>query len=149
MPQNLVLAAFVVGAVFVLLAISAGSFKIFGVEMSGANGRSSRIVAGVAGAALIAFALVSTFRGPADNNARQGAVMGALEMAINRNHGDLDSHGTPAVDAENCAEQCRTDVNCRAATFVISQKWCWKKGVVPPPTNNNDMISAVKVRSED
>jgi len=145
MPQNLTLAAFVFGAVLILLALSAGSFKIFGAEMSGASGRWSRIAAGVAGVALIGFALSSTFRAPSDHH--KGAVMDRLEFATNRNHGDLDTHGTPAVDAEDCSEQCRTDVNCRAMTFVISQKRCWKKGSVPAPTSNSDMISALKAHN--
>jgi hypothetical protein len=58
MPQNMQVATFVLGAVFVLLAISAGGFKIFGVEMSGVSGRWARYVAGAAGVVLIIFALL-------------------------------------------------------------------------------------------
>ena len=57
MPQNITLAAFLLGAVLILLAISAGNFRIFGVEMSGANGTWSRLVAGIVGLAVLSIAL--------------------------------------------------------------------------------------------
>jgi hypothetical protein len=55
MPANIALGAFIVGAILLLLAVSHGGFKIFGAEMSGAEGRAPRIVAGLCGALLIGF----------------------------------------------------------------------------------------------
>jgi hypothetical protein len=57
MPQNIELAAFVLGAVLLLLALTTGGFKIFGAEMRGTAGRWSRAVAGICGAILIGFAV--------------------------------------------------------------------------------------------
>ena len=55
MPANIALGAFIVGAILLLLAVSHGGFKIFGAEMSGAEGRAPRIVAGLCGALLLGF----------------------------------------------------------------------------------------------
>jgi hypothetical protein len=53
MPQSLDLAAFVFGAVLILLALVAGSFKLFGAEVQGTTGRLGRIVAFALGLILI------------------------------------------------------------------------------------------------
>ena len=63
MPQTIELAAFVLGAVLLLLALTTGGFTIFGAEMRGTAGRFSRILAGAGGAALIGFALWHTLEG--------------------------------------------------------------------------------------
>jgi hypothetical protein len=55
MPQNIALAAFIFGGVLLLLAVSSGSFKVFGAEMSGAVGRGPRIASGVIGVLLLCF----------------------------------------------------------------------------------------------
>jgi hypothetical protein len=60
MPQNLTIAIFAFGAVLLLVAITSGGFKIFGTEMSGANGRLSRIAAAVLGFCLIGVAVWPT-----------------------------------------------------------------------------------------
>ena len=88
MPQNIALAAFVLGAVLLLLALSAGSFKFLGAEMSGAAGRWSRVVAGVIGVGLIAFALLQYSAGlgptrgaPADESASLAGEPGTARVA--------------------------------------------------------------------
>lgn len=55
MPQNIALAAFIIGGVLLLLAVSSGNFKVFGAEMSGAAGRGPRIASGVMGVLLLCF----------------------------------------------------------------------------------------------
>jgi hypothetical protein len=74
MPQNIQIAAFVLGAVLVLLALTTGRFKIFGAEMGGAAGRWSRVLAGIGGAALIGLALWQTLNSGAA--APQAAAQG-------------------------------------------------------------------------
>lgn len=55
MPQNIALAAFIFGGILILLAVSSGSFKVFGAEMSGAAGRGPRLAAGLIGVVLLSF----------------------------------------------------------------------------------------------
>lgn len=61
MPQSITIAAFVLGAVLVLIALLGGGFKIFGTEVSGTTGTVQRIVAGALGALLIVVGLVGSF----------------------------------------------------------------------------------------
>jgi cytochrome c-type biogenesis protein CcmH/NrfG len=61
MPGTIPIAAFVLGAVLLLIAIVGGRFKIFGAEISGVAGRTGRIVAGLAGGLLISFGLLTSF----------------------------------------------------------------------------------------
>jgi hypothetical protein len=60
MPQNITIAAFVFGAVLLLIALLSGGFKIFGVEISGTTSSPGRIIAGVAGTLLIIIGLYSS-----------------------------------------------------------------------------------------
>lgn len=53
MPQTLAIGAFVLGAVFLLIAVLKGGFKIFGAEVSSSAGTGGRLVAGVLGLVLI------------------------------------------------------------------------------------------------
>jgi len=53
MPENITIAAFVLGAVMLLISIVGGRFKIFGAEVSGVAGKTGRIFAGVIGTILI------------------------------------------------------------------------------------------------
>jgi hypothetical protein len=62
MPQNIEVAAFVLGAVLLLLALTTGGFKIFGAEMHGTAGRWSRALAGIGGAALLGLTLWHTLQ---------------------------------------------------------------------------------------
>jgi hypothetical protein len=72
-------------------------------------------------------------------------AMGPLEHATNRQGDDFDAFGKSTQNEYLCAEMCRQEPDCKAMTFVISQKTCWLKTSVPPATSNSDMISSVKV----
>jgi hypothetical protein len=61
MPQSITIAAFVFGAVLLLIAIIGGRFKIFGAEIPEVAGRKVRIVAAVAGVVFIAIGLYGSF----------------------------------------------------------------------------------------
>ena len=69
MPANIALGAFIIGAILLLLAVSHGGFKIFGAEMSGAEGRAPRIVAGLCGALLLGFGAWQSTRSDASAHA--------------------------------------------------------------------------------
>ena len=58
----------------------------------------------------------------------------------------LELLGAHAENAPLCAEICRANGDCRAMTYVISQKSCWLKAGVPPPLppGGPDYISSVK-----
>jgi len=62
MTQSITVAAFVFGAVLLLIALLGGNFKIFGAEISGTAGRAGRLAAGVAGIVLIAIGLFEGFQ---------------------------------------------------------------------------------------
>lgn len=57
MPDNIMIAAFVLGAVLLLISIIGGKFKIFGAEVSVVVGPAGRTFAGIAGAILIGIGL--------------------------------------------------------------------------------------------
>lgn len=61
MPENIIVAAFVFGAVLVLIALVGGGFKLFGVEIPAITGSLVRIVAGVAGTSLIFIGIYGDF----------------------------------------------------------------------------------------
>lgn len=52
-PQSITIAAFVFGAVLLLIALLGGGFKIFGAEVSGKAGAFGRPVAGITGMVLL------------------------------------------------------------------------------------------------
>ena len=61
MPQSITMAAFVLGAVLLLIAIlHGGGFKIFGAEVDGSPGRFGRVFAGLLGVILIRVGLVTS-----------------------------------------------------------------------------------------
>lgn len=64
MPQStsVITMAFVLGTVLLLIAVVGGKFKIFGAEISGTVGSAGRLVAGLAGLALITIGLISALR---------------------------------------------------------------------------------------
>ena len=70
-PQSITIAAFVLGAILLLIAIlHGGGFKIFGAEVDGSPGRFGRVFAGLLGVILIGIGLVtsldrSLFQSPA------------------------------------------------------------------------------------
>jgi hypothetical protein len=80
MPQSILIAIFVLGAVLILIAIVGGKFKIFGAEVSGNVGRAGRAVSAVIGTVLIIFGLFKSFNssGVPDNN--QNPDSGNLEI---------------------------------------------------------------------
>ena len=58
MPDSLVIAVFIFGAVLILIALSGGKFKIFGSEVSeSVSNPLLRIIAGTVGALLLVLAL--------------------------------------------------------------------------------------------
>lgn len=62
MPQTVTVAAFVFGAVLLLIALLGGKFKIFGAEVSGTAGRVGRSFAAAGGIALITIGLYFALR---------------------------------------------------------------------------------------
>lgn len=61
MPQGITIAAFVLGSVFLLLALVGGGFKIFAAEISGKVGPLGRAIAGVLGSILVLGGLLGWF----------------------------------------------------------------------------------------
>ena len=61
MPSNVALAAFVFGAVLLLIALLGGGFKLFGAEVSGTVGNGGRTFAGVIGAIFLVIGLLHPF----------------------------------------------------------------------------------------
>ncbi len=60
MPQSITIAAFVFGAVLLLISIVGGNFKIFAAEVSGTTGRFGRLFSGATGIILIIVGLVGS-----------------------------------------------------------------------------------------
>ncbi|KAA3612171.1 MAG: hypothetical protein DWQ05_19405 [Calditrichaeota bacterium] len=60
MPENITIAAFVLGAVMLLISIVGGKFKIFGAEVSAMAGPISRIFAGIVGTLLLGIGLYNS-----------------------------------------------------------------------------------------
>lgn len=57
MPQNITIAAFVFGAVLLLIALLGGRFKLFGAEIMGTTGLGVRGVAGFLGISFLALGI--------------------------------------------------------------------------------------------
>lgn len=64
MPGNVSIAAFVLGAVLLLISLIGGRFKIFGVEISKTAGRFSRIISGILGLLLVSFGIWNSVKLP-------------------------------------------------------------------------------------
>jgi hypothetical protein len=77
MPENITIAAFVLGGVMLLISIVGGKFKIFGAEVSAMAGPAGRIIAGVIGTVLISVGLYHSLYGlrplPAEDSAQTSA----------------------------------------------------------------------------
>ena len=72
-------------------------------------------------------------------------TMGPLLPGWNLEHNDLDAGGWVALEsAEACSDLCYSRADCKAMTYVVSNKSCWLKYAAPTPTPNPDTISAVK-----
>ena len=71
--------------------------------------------------------------------------MGPLQRGWNFDHNDLNAGGWVSLaSAEACSDLCYSRADCKAMTYVISNKSCWLKYAAPTPIQNADMISAVK-----
>ena len=73
MPENIAIAAFVLGAVMLLISIVGGQFKLFGAEVTAKVGPSGRILAGIAGAILIGFGIHDSLDKPVATPTQESA----------------------------------------------------------------------------
>src|SRR6266478_1820733 len=79
----------------------------------------------------------------------QRPLMGPLEHGWGYDHNDLNPLGwTSVTTPEACSDLCYMRSDCKAMTYVISNKSCWLKYAVPARIQNGDMISAVKTRAK-
>ena len=78
MPQGITIAAFVLGSVFLMLALVGGGFKIFAAEISGKVGPIGRAIAGLLGSILVLGGLLGWFD---QKNATEPAVDRQLQSA--------------------------------------------------------------------
>ncbi len=75
----------------------------------------------------------------------QKTLMGPLQHGVNFDHHDINPDGWVQVaSAEACSDLCHRNDDCKAMTYVISNKTCWLKFDVPQGISNPDMISAVR-----
>ena len=157
--MTLQFAAFVVGAVLLLIAIAGGKFKVIGAELAETvKSPWLRGLAGLAGVALILWALVQPTK-PIDDTQTGAttsvrheqtheprAVMGDLEVGVNHQGTDISNFQAESADA--CSEACREDPRCRAMTFVKHPDApggiCWLKSDVASRSPAPNMTSAVK-----
>jgi len=77
MPESLTIAAFVFGAVLILLSLVGGEFKLYGAEVSGKASKFGRVVAFGLGVGLIIMGL--------SRDERPKAAAGGNEQAANAN----------------------------------------------------------------
>lgn len=75
--------------------------------------------------------------------------MGPLEGGTTRNGGDLSKVGIQANSAAECSDLCAANESCKAMTFVkhsdANGGICWTKGSVPSPSDDQAMVSAIKM----
>jgi len=94
------MAAFVLGAVLLLIALVGGRFKLFGAEVSEAVGGTGRAIAGVMGIALIVFGLYGSVwptPSPADEKSTPKAE---LQAVINDPDGFTNIRSGPGTQYE-------------------------------------------------
>jgi len=71
--------------------------------------------------------------------------MGPLERGVGMDHSDIDAAGWLSLTSpEACSDVCRSREDCKAMTYVISNRSCWLKYTVPRRTGNPDEVSAAK-----
>ena len=71
--------------------------------------------------------------------------MGPLVSGVDYGHSDINPKGWHSVpSAEACSYMCYARPDCKAMTYVVSDKSCWLKYAAPTPGKEADMISAVK-----
>jgi hypothetical protein len=142
-PQNIAVAAFVLGAVLILLALSSGGFKLFGAEMSGASGHVPRAIAGVLGVLLIGFGLWEATRevqsGPssepvrapvADGNAKPIAPVVPVSSAQTRSPsaaGSTDSTNISPPGSETAAPEApKPDAIASVRDYTCNPGYVWR-----------------------
>ena len=74
MPENITIAAFILGAVMLLISVVGGKFKIFGAEVSGVAGPAGRVMAGVAGTIFIGIGLFNSLEARTQPSLEQTAT---------------------------------------------------------------------------
>lgn len=71
--------------------------------------------------------------------------MGPLERGIGFDHNDINANGwLSVISPEACSDLCYENIECRAMTYVVSNKSCWLKYAVPGRSMNLDEVSAVR-----
>ena len=71
--------------------------------------------------------------------------MGPLQYNIGYEHNDLDAgKWLPAGSPEACSDMCYEREDCKAMTYVISNKSCWLKFAAGNRISDSTEISAVK-----
>jgi hypothetical protein len=71
--------------------------------------------------------------------------MGPLLSGVGLDHNDIAAGGWVSLtSAEACSDLCYARDDCKAMTYVISNRSCWLKYAVPSRTSNKDEISAIK-----
>ncbi len=74
--------------------------------------------------------------------------MGPLQRGWNYPHNDISPDGWLSIGSpEACSDLCYARPDCKAMTYVISNKSCWLKYAVPDRAQNADMISAARQES--
>lgn len=101
MPQSITIAAFVLGAVLLLIAIlHGGGFKIFGAEVDGSPGRFGRVFAGLLGVILIGIGLVTS----ADKSLFQSAADGGKTASDVSKSGESTAPNTGEAQAKRSSQ---------------------------------------------
>ena len=99
MPQNITIAAFVLGAVLLLISLLGGSFKIFAAEISGKVGKFGRIISFVLSIIFISIGLIGSFDQPSSQPSSGSAQSGApvpSQQAAGAQDSSLDKGSTKA-----------------------------------------------------
>lgn len=104
MPENLIITAFIFGAILILLALVGGRFKVFGAEISGTVGKLARTIAFGLGAIIITFTLLEILRQtkpppvspppvtekqPSPGDKVSGSYEGRFQNLVNGSYGKL------------------------------------------------------------
>lgn len=117
MPQGITIAAFVLGSVFLLLALVGGGFKIFGAEISGKIGPLARAVAGVLGSILVLGGLLHWF---------DPRIEPQPENEHRQNVGANENKSDPAPPPQN---QLKEKVAGKPAEEIVDVSGNWADGI--------------------
>jgi len=111
MPQSITIAAFVLGAVLLLIAIlHGGGFKIFGAEVDGSPGRFGRVFSGLLGVILIGVGLVtsldkSLFQSAADGGKTASDVSQSRESTAPKTSEAREMQSTQTQSGKTASDQ--------------------------------------------